>query len=790
VNSSKDGFSVIGKPLPKPDAVAKVTGRAMYADDLLPPRTLHCRILRSRHPHARILSIDTSAASRMPGVKAVITGMDLPIKFGILPVTQDERALEHEKVRYVGDPIAAVAAVDEEIAAAACDAIAIEYEVLEPVMSIDDALAQTKDERIHDYGGPNNIHKLVALEFGDVDGGFAAADHIREDVFFFQGNTHLPMEQHSAVATFVDGRVTLWSSTQVVHYVHRALSKVLELPMNRIRVIGAAHGGGFGGKTDPFAHEIIVCKLAMLTGRPVKCTLTREEVFYAHRGRHPVLMWVRTGVTKDGSITAMHFRTALDGGAYGSYGVASTFYTGALQTVTYDIPAYRFEGCRVFTNKPPCGPKRGHGTPQPRFALELHLEKIAHDIGIDSVDLKQRNFVKPMTRTVNWLRVTSCGLDECTALVMNASGYRQRERRRGHGMGFAISSYLSGAGTAIYWNDMPHSEVQIKVDRGGVTAYCGAMDIGQGSDSVLAAIVAEELGIQAADVRLVTADTDTTPIDLGSYSSRVTFMMGNAAIEAARKMRAMLVEAAAAKMGKSADAVTVGSGRVGDFSFEEASILAEARFGTLSSAGSYTPPKIAGPYKGSGVGPSPAYSYSACVIDLDADPRTGIVHLNKVWIAHDVGRAINPLLVEGQMEGSIYMGLGEALMEEQAFRKGLHKWPSMLEYKSPTFLDMPEVETFIVETVDPEGPYGAKEAGQGPLLPVIPAVSSAVFDALGVWVDEVPVTPEKIVEALRRKEKGEPPRFGPSRFPAIPYPACIKVEPPTKELTDASAASI
>jgi len=789
MTASNNGFSVIGKPLPKPDAVSKVTGRAIYADDMLPARTLHCRILRSPHPHARILSIDTSAARRMAGVQAVITGADLPIKFGILPVTQDERALEHEKVRYVGDPIAAVAAVDEEIAAAACDAISVEYEVLEPVMTIDEALAESKDERIQDYGGPNNIHKLVALEFGDVEGGFASADHIREDVFFFQGNTHLPMEQHSAIATFIDGRVTLWSSTQVVHYVHRALSKVLELPMNRIRVIGAAHGGGFGGKTDPFAHEIIVCKLAMLTGRPVKCTLTREEVFYAHRGRHPVLMWVRTGVTKSGLITAMHFRSALDGGAYGSYGVASTFYTGALQTVTYDIPAYRFEGCRVFTNKPPCGPKRGHGTPQPRFALELHLEKIAHDLGIDPVDLKQRNFVKPMTRTVNWLRVTSCGLDECTEKVMTASGYRDREKRRGHGMGFAISSYLSGAGTAIYWNDMPHSEVQIKVDRGGVTAYCGAMDIGQGSDSVLAAIVAEELGIQAADVRLVTADTDTTPIDLGSYSSRVTFMAGNAAIEAARKMRALLVEAAAAKMGCAADAVAVGGARVGDFSFEEATILAEARFGTLTSAGSYTPPKIAGPFKGSGVGPSPAYSYSACVVDLDADPRTGLIHLNKVWIAHDVGRAINPLLVEGQVEGSVYMGLGEALMEEQEFRKGLHKWPSMLEYKSPTFLDMPEVETFIVETVDPEGPYGAKEAGQGPLLPVIPAVSAAVFDALGVWIDEVPVTPEKIVEALRRKEKGEPARFGPSRFPAIPYPACIQVEPPPREL-DASAASI
>ncbi|TMD20843.1 MAG: aldehyde oxidase [Chloroflexi bacterium] len=735
-------FSVIGKPFTRVDAGAKVTGQAVYTDDVVLPRTLHCKILRSPHPHARIVSIDTSAARRISGVKAVITGADLPVKFGILPVTQDERALEHEKVRYVGDPIAAVAATDEETAAAACDAIAIEYEVFEPVMSIEDALRAPKDERIQDYGGPNNIHKLVALEFGDMDGGFAKADHIREDVFFFQGNTHLPMEQHSAIATYIDGKVTLWSSTQVVHYVHRALAKVLELPMNRIRVVGAAHGGGFGGKTDPFAHEIVVSKLAMITGRPVKCTLTRE-----------------------------------DGGAYGSYGVASTFYTGVLQPITYDIPAYRFEGCRVFTNKPPCGPKRGHGTPQPRFALELHLEKIAHDLGLDPAEMKRKNFVKPMTRTVNWLRVTSCGLEECAQKVLQASGYRDRKRVPGRGMGFAISSYLSGAGTAIYWNDMPHSEVQIKVDRGGVTAYCGAMDIGQGSDSVLAAIVAEELGLQPKDVRLVTADSDTTPIDLGSYSSRVTFMAGNAALEAARKMRAMLVEA-----------VEADGRKYEDVKFEEASVLAEAKFGTLVSAGSYTPPNIAGPYKGSGVGPSPAYSYSACVVDLDADARTGLVHINKVWIAHDVGRAINPLLVEGQVEGSVYMGLGEALMEEQEFRKGLHKWPSMLEYKSPTFLDVPEMETFIVETDDPEGPYGAKEAGQGPLLPVIPAVNAAVYDALGVWIDETPVTPEKIVEALRRKEKGEPARVGPRRFPDIPYPACIKVEPPPKDLSAPPAA--
>jgi 4-hydroxybenzoyl-CoA reductase subunit alpha len=771
-------LNVVGRSFPKADAAAKLIGAAVYADDIALPRMLQCKILRSPHPHARVLSVDASAARRIPGVKAVITGEDLPIRFGILPVSQDERALEAEKVRYVGDPVAAVAAVDEETAAAACEAVRVEYELLEPVMSIEAGLRQPKDERIHPSRSlPGNVHRLQSYEFGDLDGGWARATHVREDLFFFQGNTHLPMEQHSAVAQWVDGRLTLWSSTQVVHYVHRALAKVLELPMERIRVVGAVHGGGFGGKTDPFAHEIVVAKLAMATGRPVKCTLTREEVFYAHRGRHPVLMWVKTGVDADGRITAMHFRSALDGGAYGSYGAASVFYTGTLQTVTYDIPAYKFEGVRVFTNKPPCGPKRGHGTPQPRFALELHLDKIAHDLGLDPVELKRRNFVKPFTRAVNWLRITSCGLEECTEKVLAASGYRTRTRRRGHGMGFAISAYMSGAGTAIYWNDMPHSEVQVKVDRTGVTAYCGAMDIGQGSDSVLAHVVAEELGVEPDDVRLVTADTDSTPIDLGSYSSRVTFMAGNAAVEAARKMRALLVAAVAEKMGVTGDLdeIEVGGGRIGDFSFLEACELAETKWGGLSTAGSYKPPRIGGPFKGSGVGPSPAYSYSAAVVDLDADQRTGIVTVNKVWIAHDVGRAIDPLLVIGQVEGGVYMGLGEALMEEQVFRLGLHKWPSMLEYKSPTFLDTPEIETFLVETVDPEGPYGAKEAGQGPLLPVIPAVNAAVYDALGVWVDETPITPEKVVKALKDG------RVGPKAFPVVPWPEPIRVEPPAKD---------
>ncbi|HET9091594.1 MAG TPA: molybdopterin cofactor-binding domain-containing protein [Acidimicrobiales bacterium] len=777
---------VVGRPLPRVEAAAKVTGAVAYADDIDLPGMLFCKLLRSHHPYARVLSIDTSAARAMPGVAAVITGHDLPVKYGIMPTCEDELALEHEKVRFVGDPVAAVAAVDEETALAACRAIRVDYEPLEAVESIEQALVAPDGEPIHDYAGPANVHRLAALEFGDVDAGFAGAAHVREDVFFFEGNTHLPMEQHSAVASAVGDKVTVWSSTQDPHYVHRALAKVLDLPMGNVRVVAAPHGGGFGGKCDPFSHEIAVCKLALMTGRPVKCTLTREEVFYTHRGRHPVLMWVRTGVDRDGRILAMHFRSALDGGAYGSYGPASTLYTGALQTTTYAIPAYRFEGARVFTNKAPCGPKRGHGTPQPRFALEVHLDKLADDLGIDPVELRRRNYVRPFTRTVNWLRITSCGLGEVTDRVLAASGYEHREKRPGHGMGFAVSSYMCGAGLPIYWNKMPHSECVLNVGRGGVTLLSGATDIGQGSDSVLATIAAEELGLSPGDVRLVTGDTGLTPVDLGSYSSRVTFMAGNAAREAAAKMRELLVRAVAEEKGCAPDEVTVAEGRIGLLTFEEAAALAEERFGALSTHGSYTPPEgIGGRFKGAGVGPSPAYSYSAAVVDLDADERTGEIRVNRVWLGHDIGRSINELAVRGQVEGGVYMGLGEALMEAQAYRNGLLRQPSMLDYKSLTFLDMPEVETILVETLDPEGPYGAKEVGQGPLLPVIPAVVSAVHEALGVWVDEVPVTPDKVVRALDARAKGKEPRYGPKSFPDVPYPALVKVAPP-----DAAAATL
>ncbi len=752
---------------------------------------LFCKLLRSPHPHARILSVEGSKALALQGVKAVLTGADLPIPFGILPVSQDEHALALDKVRFVGDPVAAVAAVSEEIATEALDLITVGYEPLAAISSAEEAIARP-EPRIHDYGDLGNLHKLISLEFGDVAAGFAEADLVREDLFFFEGSTHLPMEQHAALADWSpDGKVTLRSSTQTPHYVHRALAKVLELPPAKIRVIATPNGGGFGGKSDPFSHEIVVAKLAMLTGRPVKITLTREEVFYCHRGRHPTLMWVKTGVKRDGTITGMHFKSLLDGGGYGSYGVASTYYTGALQTVTYPVPRYKFQGARAFTNKPPCGPKRGHGTPQPRYALEVPLDQIAEQLGVDPAELRLKHLVPPNSLTANYLRIGSMGLGACIRKVVDGSEWKQRFRKLpfGHGVGLACSSYISGAGLPIYWNNMPHSGVQLKCDRGGgVTVFCGSTEIGQGSDSILAYIVAEVLGIDPFDIAVVTADTDLTPVDLGSYSSRVTLMSGNAALQAAERAREILASHAARKLEIPLELIAFVDRRVFDvrdpkrgLSFAEAVQLAEAAQGTVGTVGSYTPPPSAGHYRGAGVGPSPAYSYSAAVAEVTVDPATGIVSVPRIWIAHDVGRSINAAAVMGQVEGSVYMGLGEALMEEMAYRGNrntMHKFPSLLEYKSPTTLEMCDVITYLIENPDSSGPFGAKEVGQGPLLPVMPAVANAVYDAVGVRVDEIPVTPEKVLKALKRKAKGEEPRFGPSTFPEIPWPEPTRVPPP------------
>jgi 4-hydroxybenzoyl-CoA reductase subunit alpha len=774
-----DGFRVLGRRNRKPEGLRKGTGREIYTDDLALPGMLHAKLLRSPHPHAQIVSIDTQHAARMPGVYAVITGADMPIAYGIIPWTRDEHALAPRKVRYVGDAVACVAAVDEDAANAAIEAIEVQYEVLPYYLEPEEALTdEAAAVPIHDpkrEGLNGNITKRVELEFGPVDELMAGAEVVVEGEYFFHGSTHAPIEPHCAIGNLdADGLLTVWSSTQVPHYLQRELARVLELDVARVRVVQPAVGGAFGGKSEPFDLEFCVALLAMRTGRPVKLLYTREELFYSHRGRHPMKMWYRVGASRAGKLKAVDARSLLDGGAYASFGLVTTYYSGQLLTAPYEFESYRFDSTRVYTNKPPCGPKRGHGSVQPRFAFEVSLDKLAAELGVDPIELRRHNFMGT-GRTVNEFRVQSNGFLECLDAVETASGWRRKHRKMeyGKGVGVAGSCYISGTNYPIYPNEMPQAAVQVQVERSGrVSVLHGASEIGQGSDATMAAIAAEELGVPLGYVRVRSADTDLVPVDLGAYSSRETLMVGNACLHACRQVGDVVRAAVGRVLDIPAGQVRLAGGWAFDsrspavddrrMPIAAAFQLAEAEHGTLGALGHYNTPKegVHGEYRGGTIGSSPAYSFTAHVAEVEVDPETGFVDVKTIWVAHDCGRALNPMLVEGQMEGSAYMGFAEAVMEQQVMKRGdpeggLHDAPSLLDYRIPTSLDCPEFVALIVEAADPEGPYGAKEAGEGPLHPSLPAIANAIWDAVGVRMDSLPFTPDRVWRALQERKNGE-----------------------------------
>ena len=804
-------YSIIGKSIAMIDAAGKTTGSGKYADDLALPGMLYGKILHSPHPHARIKSIDTSRAERLDGVMAVVTGKDAPNPFGILPVGHDEYALALDKVRYVGDNVACVAAVSEAIAEKALELIAVDYELLPAYFDPEESLKAEKN-LIHD-NHPNNLEKDYHHVFGDPDKAFAEADYIAEGRFLANEVTHAAMEPHCTLASFeLDphtgtlGRLTVWSSTQVPYYLQHKLSLVLEMPMSQIRVIKPLVGGGFGGKSLVVPLEIIAGIAARAAQRPVKIAYTREEVFWAHRGRPRTIVDLKTAVKNDGSIIAVKARVVQDGGAYCSYGVVTILYSGALLGALYDIPNIQYDGYRVLTNKPVCGAMRGHGSVNVRFAFESQLDEIAAKLKMDPAAIRRRNLLKPPCITINGLRVQSYGLPECIDQVVTRSRWNERKGKlpKGRGLGIGCSHYVSGAANSIIRSDMPHSTVNIKIDRdGGVVIYTGASDIGQGSDTMVAQVAAETLGCALSRVKVVAADTDLTPIDIGSYSSRVTFMNGNATLRAAQEVKKQIAAAAAKRMNCAPedivyrnDQLTCGdgsltrpggaqlhrefatvSGRVegqilrgslqqkrkdegpkNSMTFEEAVVAAIDFHGALSGTGSYAPPPEArgGKHKGAGVGPSPAYSYSAQVAEVSVDEDTGEVTVHKIWVAHDCGRALNPVSVEGQVIGSVWMGMGQALTEEMIWKDGLLMNPSLLEYRSPSSVESPEVEAIIVESIDPEGPFGAKEAGEGSLAATIPTIANAIYDAAGIRLHESPFTPERVLSALRAKRNAKP----------------------------------
>jgi 4-hydroxybenzoyl-CoA reductase subunit alpha len=766
----------------KVDAMERMRGITRYTDDLKLPGLLHGKIKRSPHAHARIVSIDTSRALAMPGVHAVVTGRDFLIPYGIIPWTPDENALALDKVLHVGDGVAAVAAVDEDTAIEALDAIEVVYELLpayfDPEQSLDPSTVQ-----INPYSKTGNLSKKVLLEFGDVDAQLAAADVVIEGEYFFEGTTHAAIEPHCAMAHVERGALrglagggagetgvlTVWSATQVSHYLHRELAKVLELPAHRIRVIQPPLGGAFGGKSEPFDLEFCVAKLAMKTGRPVKILYTREEVFYAHRGRHPMRMKHRMGVTRDGKITAVDAKTLIDGGAYSSFGLVTTYYSGQLLCSPYAFGAYRFHSRRAYTNKPACGPKRGHGSVQPRFAIEVQLDKAAQALGLDPIELRRRNDIGGGGKTINEFSIGSNGFLECLRRVEESSGWRARRPvlPYGQGLGVAGSTYISGTNYPIYPNHMPQAAVQVCLDRSGrARIFSGANDIGQGSNTMLAVIVGEELGLPLEDIRVLSADTDLCPVDLGAYSSRITLMVGNACMRAAQELRTKVCGAVARRWELPARRITLAQRMAIDIEdpdrhvdLAQAFQWAEEDHGLLGAVGSYdTPRDRHGDYRGGTIGASPAYSFTAHVAEVEVDAETGVVEVKTIWIAHDCGRALSRRIVEGQMEGSAYMGFGEAIMEQHVIdpaHRGVHPAPSLLDYRIPTFLDTPELRALIVEAPDEQGPYGAKEAGEGPLHPSIPAIANAIYDAVGVRMDALPFTPPRVLVAIEQRRARE-----------------------------------
>lgn len=771
------------------DAPAKATGSAVYTDDLERPNMLHGAILQSPVAHARIRSIDTSRAEAMPGVHAVLTAANTPdIPYGVSPARYDERVLAADKVLHVGDEIAAVAAADRDTALRAIDAIDIELEELEPLLDGPQALESGAPQVHPSY--PGNVSAEVHQEFGDLEAAKARATTICRGRLESEMQDGAFLEPQSALAEFDHrGHLTLTSSTQSVHYVQRTVAMVLGMPVEQVRVVKPYVGGGFGPKASCSAMELICCLLARASGRPVKITFSREQVFLHSRARHKFFHEMELGLEADGRLAYLEHQALLDGGAYASFGIATVYYAGSLLGGPYKLPAMKYDGVRAATNKPACGAQRGHGGVIARALFERLLDEAAEQLGRDPTELRLQNMMEAGDVTCNELNMSSLGMRECIEAVRDGSRWAQDrgELGPGEGIGMACGFFVSGAGYPIYRSDTYHCTVQVKLqeDGGGVLLETASAEIGQGSDTAMAMICAEALGVELDRVRVVSGDTDLG-VDLGAYSSRQTLMTGHAVRQAAQDARRQVIEALAvllqhdpndldfdggvlvSRAGADIDFAALRQRYVkehrgwsdnpedGPFTFREASRMAYLERGTIVGLGKYKPPPLGGSYKGAAVGTSPAYGCSAQVVQLKVDLETGQIDVRAITDAHDCGKAINLTSVEGQMQGSVSMGLGEALFEQVQFdAAGRPLNANFSDYKIPTAVDMPDVDCIVVESNEPNGPYGAKEVGEGAIMPTIPAVLNALYDATGIRFEKLPVTPEQVVAALAAKCEAE-----------------------------------
>jgi 4-hydroxybenzoyl-CoA reductase alpha subunit len=750
-------YSVIGQRVRRVDGPDKVTGSAKYTFDMVLPNMLHGKILRSPYPHAKILNIDTSMAEKLVGVKAVITGKDTPgRKQGIwrrFPELCDEEILCREKVRYIGDPVAAVAAIDEDTAEEALDLIEVEYE---PLPAVFDPLEAIKEEapQIHD-GVELNMNVTRHIEWGDVDEAFKKCDYVREDQFKCSSQAHVCMEPHDAVASFDhNGRLTMWTSTQSSYYIQRLLADILDMREGDIRVIKPPTGGGFGSKFELDSAQFCAAVLSMKLRQPVKIVLTREEEFTATKRRTPMYYYLRLGAKKDGTLLAKEARVITEGGAYTAMGATALYLTGFFSSFPYKYPNYRYDGYRVYTNTAPTSAMRGFGAPQSTFTGESQLDMLAHDLGIDPIEIRRKNGMTPDYEVPGQAFIQSCGLHECLDAI---DEYRKKRGKlpANHGMGIAAYGFMSGG--IFNWFDTPYAFsaalVRVNID-GKVDLFTGACDIGQGSDTTLSMICAEELGVHLEDIRIHASDTDICPADLGAWGSRETLMNGNAVKMAAADAKSQILEFAAAKLGanivydldiKDQWVHLVDRPERGFSYFDIVKEVIRGRDGeVIIGRGHYTPHR-----KGM---ISPAYSFGVQAVEVEVDPETGKYKLVNVTTAHESGTVINPVGIEGQLEGAIMMAGGYGFCEDQPMDEGNILNPSIADYKLIRSLDMPETDILEIDTFEPEGPFGAKEAGEGLTNPTAGAIGNAVYDAVGVRVTNLPITPEKVFRALKEKE--------------------------------------
>jgi 4-hydroxybenzoyl-CoA reductase subunit alpha len=762
----------IGDYVPMIDGPEKVSGRAKYTADIVAPGQLAGRIYRSPYSHGEIVAVDVSEALKLPGVRAIVTGADCDKGFGVLPIARSEYPLARDKVRYRGEPVAAVAAVDDATARDALRRIKFTVRDLPAYYTARDALAPDAVPLHKDK--PGNIERDVLFELGSTEQGFAEADLVRECSYNCAEVCQNQMEMHAALAEYdaVRERMTVHASTQVPYYVHLMLSQILDMEMSRIRVIKPHVGGGFGCRTETLAIELIAALLARKAQGTVRLVTTREETFITHRGRPETDVKLKIGMRKDGRITAVECDCDQRGGAYSGYGVVTILYAGSMLYAIYDLHNVKYVGRRVLTNTPPCGAFRGHGTVDIRFAFESLLDEMAAELGLDPFAVRRANFLTAPTFTDNDMMVNSYGLPKCLDWVERESGWKARKGKlpKGKGLGMACSHYISGASKPVNWTGEPHATVKIKLDfDGSVVVLSGAADIGQGSSTILVQSVAEVLGLDMARVRIVTGDSEVVPKDNGSYSSRVTFMVGNAAIDAARNLKSLLIAAAARKLeARPEDIECLGEVyRAGaqdkGASFDEVVTEALKDSGTITATGNYsTLPESQGgkKYRGAAIGGSMGYSYSVQVVEVSVDEETGVVSVDKVWVAHDCGKALNRLTVEGQVQGSVWMGMGQAMSEEAAYHDGLMLTANMLDYRVPTIQDSPPIEVGIVESMDPHGPFGAKEAGEGSLAAFLPALTAAIADAIGIRFNDLPVTPDRVFEAVEKRKRALEKREG------------------------------